>query len=55
MNKRETWEWIKKTCPNTADFIREVSEIMGKLDNVKIIAKERKTDGRDSDITSDKR
>lgn len=54
MNKRETWELIKKTDPQAAEFILEMAEAFGKLDSVEMIHVEHKDkeNDRQSDINS---
>jgi len=52
MNKRERWETIKSEDPETAQFILEVSEVFGKLDNVEIIEL-RKNHDTESNTTGD--
>lgn len=37
MNKREIWELIKQKDKKTSEFILELAEAFGKLDNVEII------------------
>lgn len=58
MNKRETWELIKKTDPQAAEFILEMADAFGKLDDVEIIdpreTKDNQND-RQSDTTGHER
>jgi hypothetical protein len=58
MNKRETWETIKKEDPETARIVLEMAEKFGKLDDVEIIdpreTKEKEND-RESDTSGHER
>lgn len=58
MNKRETWETIKQEHPQAAQFVLDMAEAFGKLDDVEIIdpreTKENEND-RQSDTTSHER
>jgi len=58
MNKRETWETIKREHPQAAQFVLDMAEAFGKLDDVEIIdshkTKEKEND-RQSDTTSHER